>query len=184
MFCTRCGTSNLDGDQFCRSCSSPLTKPGGAQRPAMPSGAPQQQYPYSTPGPAQQQYPYSTPGPAQQQQPPPGYPPYPGYQVHSQPEYGYASQSHSPQAGASGRAIASMVMSIVSLFTCGALLSIPGMILGKMEMNAIQRGQAPRSGETMAKVGFYVGLGVTILTCLVVVLYAILVLGTASNSFQ
>ncbi len=30
MFCTRCGANNLDTDQFCRSCSAPLTKPGGA----------------------------------------------------------------------------------------------------------------------------------------------------------
>ena len=33
MFCTRCGANNLDADKFCRSCSAPLVKPGGASRP-------------------------------------------------------------------------------------------------------------------------------------------------------
>jgi hypothetical protein len=74
-----------------------------------------------------------------------------------------------------------MILSIVAIFTCGPFLSIPGMIIGKMEMNAIQQGQAPPAGETFAKVGFYLGLGVTILSCLVGVL---LLVGTASNSFQ
>jgi hypothetical protein len=74
-----------------------------------------------------------------------------------------------------------MILSIISIFTCGALLSIPGMILGKMEMNAIRQGQAPPAGETLAKVGFYVGLGVTILTCLVGILYVFAILGTSLN---
>src|SRR5262245_56709831 len=94
MFCTRCGANNLDNDQFCRSCSAPLTKSGGAQGQGASSGSPQspystpgggqqqQPYPYSTPGGGQQQqpYPYSTPGGGQQQQSAPGYGSYPGYQ--------------------------------------------------------------------------------------------------------
>jgi hypothetical protein len=175
MFCTRCGANNLDTDQFCRSCSATLTRTGGAQGQGVSSG------------PSQQPYPYSTPSSGQQQQPPPqGYNPYPGYQGYpqSQPQYGYANQAPGQQIGASGRAIASMILSIVSLVTCGPLLSVPGMIMGKMEMNAINQGQAPRAGENFAKAGFYVGLVVTILSCLVGIGYMFLILlGPASNRF-
>jgi Domain of unknown function (DUF4190)/zinc-ribbon domain len=171
MFCTRCGANNLDTDQFCRSCSAPLTKPGGASGAS--SGTPQQPYLYSTPGQGQQQ----------QQQPPQNYSPYPGYQGYPTPQQGYANQTY-PQQGASGRAITSLVLSLVSIFMCGFLTSIPGMILGKMEMNAIRQGQAPSSGDGIAKAGFYIGLVVTILYGLIILGYIFLIvffgLATAS----
>jgi len=170
MFCTRCGANNLDTDQFCRSCSVPLTKPGGA--PAAASGPPQQPYPYSTPGHGQQQ------------QPPQNYPPYPGYQGYPPPQYGHANQTY-PQQGASGRAITSLILSIVSIFMCGFFTSIPGMILGKMEINAIRQGQAPTAGDGIAKAGFYIGLVVTILYGLGILAYLFLiVLGLAAASIQ
>src|SRR5215475_7164771 len=97
MFCTRCGANNLDTDQICRSCSSPLPKSGGGQGPGVSSGAPQQPYPYSTPSPSQQP------------QPPHGYA-HPGYQGYPPPsQYGYANQM-SGQQGASGRAIGALVL--------------------------------------------------------------------------
>jgi hypothetical protein len=70
-----------------------------------------------------------------------------------------------PQAssGTSGRAIASLILSIAGLIFCGWFTSIPGMILGKMEMNAIRDGQASASGSGVAKTGFYLGAGVTVL---------------------
>lgn len=169
MFCTRCGANNLDTDQFCRSCGATLVKSGGA--PGASSRSDQQ--------------PYLTPSASQQQQQPQGYTPYPEYQGYPPPQYGYANQMYSQQGSASGRAIASMILSIISIFTCGPLLSIPGMILGKMEMNAILQGQAPPAGENFAKAGFYVGLVVTILSCLVVLGWiSLVILGTASSSIQ
>ncbi|HKX27227.1 MAG TPA: DUF4190 domain-containing protein [Blastocatellia bacterium] len=111
--------------------------------------------------------------PPPQTQPSQPYQPYPGSQsaYAGSPGYepyqsSYANQLPMQQGKASGRAIASLIMSIASAFTCGFLLSIPGMILGKMEMNAIRDGKAPREGETLAKIGFYTGLVVTILSCL------------------
>ena len=170
MFCTRCGANNLDTDQLCRSCSAPLTKPGGAS--GAPSGSPQQPYPYSTPGQGQQQ------------QQPQSYTPYPGYQGYPPPQHGYANQTY-PQQGASGRAITSMVLSLVSIFMCGFLTSIPAMILGKMEMNAIRQGQAPSAGEGIAKAGFYIGLVVTILYGLIILGYIFLIfIGIATASIQ
>jgi len=172
MFCTRCGANNLDTDQLCRSCSAPLTKPGGAS--GAHSGSPQQPYPYSTPGQGQQQ------------QQPQSYTPYPGYQGYPppQPQQVYPNQTY-PQQGASGRAIASLVLSLVSIFMFCLLISIPGMILGKMEMNAIRQGQAPKAGEGIAKAGFYIGLVMTILLGLAILGYIFLIfIGIATASIQ
>lgn len=158
MFCTRCGTQNPDDAGFCRNCSSPLTRPGSQPQP----GA------YANPTP------YSTPS---QPQPPP----YPGYQGPPVYQSSYANQS----ASASGRAITSMVLSILGLVMCMFFTSIPGMILGKMEMNAIAAGQAPRAGETLAKIGFYLGIAGTVIYCLGGLVWGILVfLGAAAGSFQ
>jgi uncharacterized protein DUF4190/zinc ribbon protein len=176
MFCTRCGANNLDTDQFCRSCSAPLTKPGGASGAS--SGSPQQPYPHSTPGYGQQQQ-QQQPQPQQQPQ---SYSPYPGYQGYPPPQHGYANQTY-PQQGASGRAITSLVLSLVGIFMCGFLTSIPGMILGKMEMNAIR--QAPSAGEGVAKAGFYIGLIITILYSLLILGYIFLIIiGIAAASVQ
>jgi Domain of unknown function (DUF4190)/zinc-ribbon domain len=175
MFCTRCGANNLDTDQFCRSCNAPLIRPGGAQEQTPSSGSAQQPYPYSTPGPGQQQepYPYSTPSPGQQQQPPEAYNQYPQYQGYPSSQYGYANQMSGQQSGASGRAIAALILSIVSIITCcfGWPFGIIGLILGKMEMNAIQEGRAPQSGETIAKVGFYLGIAGTVISLLLTATY-------------
>jgi hypothetical protein len=162
MFCTRCGANNLDADQFCRSCSSPLVKPGGAQQgQPVSSGSPQQPYPYSSP--------YPSPGPGQQQQPPQGYPGYQGYP--QQQQYGYGAQMPIQQGGASGRAISALVLSIISFVTCCLPVGIIGIVLGKMEMNAIQEGRASRAGESLAQVGFYRGIVATALSLLVGGLY-------------
>lgn len=163
MFCTRCGTQNPDDAGFCRNCSSPLTRPVSQQQP----GA------YANPSP------YAPP--SQPQQPPP---PYPGYQGAPIYPSSYAGQP-SAQTSASGRAIASMVLSILGLVVvgCGLFLSIPGMILGKMEMNAIAAGQAPKAGETLAKIGFYVGIAGTVIYCLGGLVWGVLAfIGAAANS--
>src|SRR6266511_2755009 len=72
MFCTRCGTNNLDTDRFCKSCSAPLVKPGAAPGQVASSGPAQQSYPQSTFGSGQQR-------PQQDNLP------YPGYQGYSSP---------------------------------------------------------------------------------------------------
>jgi hypothetical protein len=76
----------------------------------------------------------------------------------------------STQQGASGRAIAAMIVSIASLMMCCFPGGIVGLVLGKMEMNAIQEDRAPRAGETMAKVGFYLGIAATTISALVMAL--------------
>ncbi len=160
MFCTRCGTQNSDGTAFCRSCSAPLVKLSDTPRQPGESSNPS---PYATPG--NQSYEPSQPS---------SQTPYPGYQGHPVYQSGYANQPPAQQGSASGRAIASIILSILGLVACGFLTSIPGLILGKMEMNAIKAGQAPKAGETLAKIGFYVGITATALYCLGGIIWGIM----------
>lgn len=165
MFCTRCGTQNPDDAGFCRNCSSPLT------RPASHSGqqtAPQPNQPTSGS--------YANPSSSQS--------PYPGYQGPPVYQSSYANQPITQQSGASGRAIASMVLSILGLVMCGFLTSIPAMILGKMELNDIKLGKAPKAGETLAKIGFYVGIAGTVISCLAGIAGAALWIIGAANSLN
>lgn len=147
MFCTRCGTQNETNAQFCRQCATQL--PATQQQGAKPSEAPYPGYQGS-----------QNPG-FQGQQPP-------SYQAMPAP----LSQAYAPQSypggtvqGASGRAIAALVLMILSFFTCGPLMSIPAIILGKQEMDAIRTGQASRAGEGLAKAGFYGGIVSTVISC-------------------
>lgn len=167
MFCTRCGTQNPDDGGFCRNCSSPLTRPGSQQAGQQASGS------YTNP--------YTTPSPTQQ----PSQTPYPGYQGPPVYQSSFVNQPMAQQGSASGRAIASMVLGILGLVMCGFLTSIPAMILGKMEMNDIKAGRAPKAGETLAKIGFYVGIAGTVITCLAGLVGGILwFIGAAANSIQ
>lgn len=170
MFCTRCGTQNPEDATFCRNCSAPLVKPSDPSRQSGGGFAPS---PYATPGGSSQSSSTSQP-PAQT--------PYPGYQGYPVHQSSYANQPTTQQGSASGRAIASLVLSILGLIACGFLTSIPGLILGKMEMNAINAGEAPRAGETIAKIGFYVGIAGTAIYCLLGIVWGILMMvGAASG---
>ena len=86
-------------------------------------------------------------------------------------QQGFNGNQMKPSQGASGRAITSMILSIVGLIFCGWLTSIPGMILGKIEMNAIRDGRASQAGSGFAKTGFYGGIVVTAFYGVVSVLY-------------
>lgn len=180
MFCTRCGTPNPDDAAFCRNCSAPLAKPGDTPRQPGGFSAPT---PYGAPSTTSPQQPAPPTQPAQPGQT--GQPPYPGYQGYPVYQSSYANQSGAQQGNASGRAIASIILSILGLIACGFLTSIPGMILGKMELNAIRAGEAPRAGETLAKIGFYVGIAGTVIYCLGGLIWGILMaIGAASGNIH
>ena len=145
MFCTRCGTQNAPNVRFCSKCATPLA-------PTQGQNAPTNEPPY----PGYQ----GTQNPGFQGQQPPPYQPMPA------PIYGQTyPNANNIQGGASGRAIAALVLMILSFFTCGPLMSIPAIILGKQEMDAIKRGQASRAGEGLAKAGFYGGIVSTVISC-------------------
>ena len=105
MFCTRCGTNNETNARFCRQCASPL---GAAPAPSdKPNEAPYPGY-------------QGAQNPGFQGQPPSSYQPMPGSLASS-----YAPQSYPNAArGNSNRAIAALVLMILSFFTCGPLMSM------------------------------------------------------------
>jgi hypothetical protein len=164
MFCPRCGTQNAADARFCRNCAHTFTQTAGQQPPAAPNPwqASAQKPPADLPYPGYQ-------GPSAQ---PPSLSGYPSAPPNLQQSYASSGQ----QQGASGRAIASLVLMLAGFFIgCGPFLSIPALILGKQELDAIRSGQAPKAGETLAKFGFYGGIAVTILYCGLGVLYGVLI---------
>ena len=89
-----------------------------------------------------------------------------------------------PQA-ASGRAVAALILGILSIVCMGFLTGIPAIILGKMEMSAIKAGLVPAAGESSAKVGFILGIIGTVLTCLSILGFVLLiVLGVSLGSLS
>ena len=61
------------------------------------------------------------------------------------------AQEPRPSAqGPSGRAIATLILGILSLICMGFVAGVPAIILGSMEMRAIKAGQAPAAGEATA----------------------------------
>ena len=72
-----------------------------------------------------------------------------------------------PQApGASGKAISALILGIASLVMCGFITGIPAFFIGRSEEKAIDRGESPAAGKTLAKVGWILGLISLILTCI------------------
>jgi hypothetical protein len=75
---------------------------------------------------------------------------------------------------ASGMAIAALVMAIGSWVACGIFLSVPAMIVAKMEMGKIDRGESAPAGAGMAKAAFWVGAANVGLTVALVCIYGII----------
>jgi hypothetical protein len=84
---------------------------------------------------------------------------------------GFQGNQQAPQfvqhsTGTSGRAIASLMLSIFGLLLCCALTSIPGAILGWMEVSAIKEGRSSQSGLRTAQVGMWSGIAISIVNFL------------------
>jgi len=81
---------------------------------------------------------------------------------------------------ASGKAVAALVLGILSLvlagFTAGFFPGIPAMILGKLEKDEIAAGRAPVSGKSLARIGFWLGLAGTVISGIVVIALIIFLL--------
>lgn len=100
----------------------------------------------------------------------------PGQQNYQQPpQQGFQAYANPMSQKASGKAITSMILSISSLVLCCMLLSVPGMILGFIEMNAVRQGRASLASDGYAKTGFYVGLAGTVISVLFYCFYFLFV---------
>ena len=80
-----------------------------------------------------------------------------------------------PAPAAGGRAVAALILGILSIVCAGFVTGIPAIILGRMELTAIKKGLAPAAGESSAKVGFILGIIGTVLTCLSIVGFILLI---------
>ncbi len=89
---------------------------------------------------------------------------------------------------ASSRAVATLVLGILSITCTGLMTGIPAIILGTMELRAIKAGESPKEGESSAKIGLVLGIVGTLLTVLAILAFiAIIALGIsfgASGAFN
>ena len=74
---------------------------------------------------------------------------------------------------ASGRAIATLILGILSLLCTGFLTGIPAIILGNMELKDIKAGKSSKQSEGIARVGFILGIIGTALTCIITLIIAL-----------
>lgn len=93
----------------------------------------------------------------------------------SPPEPGLPEPSGSPppsstQGPVSNKGLISLILGILGLVMCGPFTGVPGIIFGKMEMDAIKQGTSPQSNMGVAKAGFYISIAAVVLSVLFLVL--------------
>jgi hypothetical protein len=81
-----------------------------------------------------------------------------------------------PQQGASQQAIVALVLAIAGLFFCGCVTSIPAIFLARAELKAIDAGQAPVAGKSLAQIAFWIAVVDTVLVTLFVLVYVVMML--------
>ncbi len=168
----------LAGEPYPQSAPTIAAPPPPGIKPSQPPAPSPYSVPYQQPSqPSSPPPSYAQPYQSPYAQPPANpygaaFPPQPPAMMgYGQTPYGYGAPNQMT-GSASGRAIAGLILGLVSFVTCyfGILFSIPAVILSKMELTAIERGQAPAAGETLAKIGLWAGIIYLGLFGLVVVL--------------
>jgi uncharacterized membrane protein len=75
-------------------------------------------------------------------------------------------------------ATVALVLGLVSWVVGGLLTAIPGAVIGKMELNKIDRGESPEAGRTFAAIGFWASL-IHIIVSLLAMIVACVIFGGA-----
>ncbi len=65
--------------------------------------------------------------------------------------------------GASQRATTALILALAGLFCCGPIAGLPAIIVGWMEISAINQGQSSPNGKGLATTGIIIGIASTIL---------------------
>lgn len=78
-----------------------------------------------------------------------------------------------PPAGTNGKATASLVLGILSLFCCGFITGIAAIILGKQAQR--ETAISGQNGAGLAQAGFILGIIGTVLSVLAAVMWLILI---------
>ena len=66
-------------------------------------------------------------------------------------------------AGKSNRGMIGLILVIVGLLCCGPFTSLPGAIMGWLELSAIKEGKAPADGTMIAQIALWGGIAVAVL---------------------
>jgi hypothetical protein len=74
----------------------------------------------------------------------------------------------------SGRAVAAFVLAIAGWALCSGLASVPGFLLARAELAAIDRGEAPYAGRGLAHAAYWIALLNVILVGIGVVFVALM----------
>jgi hypothetical protein len=82
----------------------------------------------------------------------------------------------------STRATAALVCGIIGLNAC-IFLAVPAIVLGHMEIAAIDRGESPFAGRNLAKGGMILGYIGTALSVLLVLIFLVAFIGAASRHY-
>jgi hypothetical protein len=77
-------------------------------------------------------------------------------------------------AQASGTAVAALVLAILSWVATSCLTSIPGFLLARSELAAIERGQSSIAGRGLAQAAYWISLAHLVLMGVLVALIAFL----------
>jgi hypothetical protein len=89
-----------------------------------------------------------------------------------------------PRAESAGsKSIIALVLGILAILGFGFLTGVPAMILAKHEEDEIRKGNSPVAGETLAKLGFWLGLIGTILSGLLVIIIFFAIFSAMSLPF-
>ena len=114
----------------------------------------------------------------------------PANQQWNQPNFGgqQAGQNFAPPPATSGgtsqRATAALMLVIAGFFCCGPLTSIPAVIVGWMEIDAIKKGQSSPNGLLFAQIGLWGGIAITILQGIGLLLWIVLSMAAASSPYD
>ncbi len=75
------------------------------------------------------------------------------------------------------------LLSIGGLLLCCLFSSVPGTILGWIEVSAIKEGRSSPKGMTMAQIGLWGGLVVTLLNLIFYGIYLLMILSAGAGSY-
>ncbi|MEP7213334.1 MAG: DUF4190 domain-containing protein [Acidobacteriota bacterium] len=90
-----------------------------------------------------------------------------------------------PTAGPapSQKGLISLILAIAAFVCCGPFTGIPAAVLGWMELDAIKSRRAPAENKWMALVGLWGGIASTLLHIIGYVLWVLMGMLSASNSY-
>jgi zinc ribbon protein len=149
--CPHCGAVNPPTSAFCGSCGAPLA----AQPPAQPPVPPQPEAPPPPP-------PASITPPGSYAPPPP--PPPGGYQPPPPPPGAYPPPVYPGGKILGDKTKWALGLGAASIFCCGPITGIIGVLLAKQDMDDIASGRAPQMDAGWAKAAFYINLAALILS--------------------